>query len=187
MFCKPLSYQFFAPKAPTGLNFECLWATFGTNVDKLKLRFCVGGYSKIKLWRACVSPCFVISMRKLLGPFIFMLRLTICPHFAHLCLHWKPFFDNILQVFRPSFSSTNKMEKFDWPWNLVEGTLDTSKVRGEQGGIWEASRRTHHGGGTLEASGRHLGSITLGFPPLSRRCLLEAHGLLTNTVRIPSD
>ena len=100
-------------------------------MDKLKLRFCVGWYSKIKLWRACVSPCFVISMRKLLGPFIFMFRLTICHHFTHSCLHWKPIFDNILQLFRPSFSSTQKIEKSDCSWNLVEGTLDTSKVRGE--------------------------------------------------------
>ena len=28
---------------------------------------------------------------------------------------------------------------------------------------------------------------TLGFPPQSRRCLLEVLGLLTNTVRVPSD
>ena len=35
---------------------------------------------------------------------------------------------------------------------------------------------------------RHIkgkGGTTLGFPPLSRRCLLEAQGLLTNTFRIP--
>ena len=72
------------------------WNTFGTNVEKLKLRFCVGWYSKIKLWRACISPCFVISMRKLLGHLICMLRLTICHHFTHLCIHWKPIFNNIL-------------------------------------------------------------------------------------------
>ena len=28
---------------------------------------------------------------------------------------------------------------------------------------------------------------TLGFPPQSRRCLLEVLGLLANTVRVPSD
>ena len=69
-------------------------------------------------------------------------------------------------------------------------------------GIWEASGRHlggisghlgsgRHLGSIWEASGKHLGSIweasTLGFPPLSRRCLLGAQGLLTNTVGNPPD
>ena len=45
----------------------------------------------------------------------------------------------------------------------------------------EASGRRHLGGGIWEKVS------TLGFPPQSRRCLLEVLGLLTNTVRVPSD
>ena len=49
-------------------------------------------------------------------------------------------------------------------------------------GIWEeASARRHLGGGIWEEAS------TLGFPPQSRRCLLEVLGRLTNTVRVPSD
>ena len=35
VFCKPLSYQFFAPEAPTSLNFECLWAPFGAHLEQM--------------------------------------------------------------------------------------------------------------------------------------------------------
>ena len=157
------------------------WSTLSTNLKKLKLRFRVRRDTKIKLWRACISPCFVISMRKFSGHLIFMLRLTIGHHFTHLCIHWKPIFNNILQLFRPSFSSTQKIEIFDWPRNLVGSTCGTSRVRGELGGIWEASG-WHLGiwdlgsiweasgiweaslgiwdlGGIWEASGKHQGSI----------------------------
>ena len=82
------------------------WNTLSTNLKKLKLRFRVGLDAKIKLWRACVSPCFVISMCRFSGPLFFMIRLTLCHHFTHVCIHWKPIFDNILQAFRPSFPST---------------------------------------------------------------------------------
>ena len=140
-----------------------IWNTISTNMEKLKLRFRVGGYAKIKLWRACVSPCFVRSMCRFSGPLFFMLRLTICHHFTHLCIHWKPIFYNILQLFRPSFSSTQKIEKSDWTRNLVGSTCGTSRVMGEQGSIWEASGK-HLGGiwasGIWEASGRHLGGIS---------------------------
>jgi hypothetical protein len=60
----------------------------------------------------------------------------------------------------------------------IKGNGETGR---HLGSIWVASE--HLG------SGKHLGGIwetsTLGFPPLSRRCLLGAQGLLTNTVRIP--
>ena len=108
-----------------------IWNTISTNMEKLKLRFCVGGYAKIKLWRACISPCFVISIHKFSGHLIFMLRLTIGHHFTHLCIHWKPIFNNIFQLFRPSFSSTQKIEIFFWGRNLVGSTCGTSRVRGE--------------------------------------------------------
>ena len=46
-------------------------------------------------------------------------------------------------------------------------------IWGASGGIWEALRRRHLGRGFW----KHLGDIweasTLGFPPLSKRCLLE--------------
>ena len=48
------------------------------------------------------------------------------------------------------------------------------------GGIWETSGGIREGGIWEEAS-------TLGFPPQSRGCLLEVLGLLTNTIRVPSD
>ena len=83
-----------------------IWNTISTNMEKLKLRFRVGRDAKIKFWRCCVSPCFVIFMCRFPGRFFFMIRLTICHNFTHLCIHWKPIFDKLLQLFRPSFSST---------------------------------------------------------------------------------
>ena len=83
-----------------------IWNTISTKIEKLKLRFRVGGDAKIKLWRGCVSPCFVIFMCRFPGRLFFMIRLTICHDFTHLCIHWKPIFDNILQFFRPSFPGT---------------------------------------------------------------------------------
>ena len=150
-----------------------IWGTFGTNVNNLKLRFRVGGYAKIKLWRACVSPCFVRSMCRFSGPLFFMIRLMICHNFTNSCLHWKPIFYNILQLFRPSFSSTQKIEKSDWTRNLVGSTCGTSRVRGELGGIKEKASWRHLGasssrpaGCICETSGKHQGIIHLRFSPL---------------------
>jgi len=95
------------------------------------------------------------------GTSFFMIRLTMCHHFTHLCIHWKPIFNNILQLFRPPFSSTQKIEKSDWPRNLGGSTCGTSKVRGELGGIWDAS-------------GRHLGCIWDSRRPWGFRMPLEA-------------
>ena len=45
---------------------------------------------------------------------------------------------------------------FFWPWILAEATCDTSQIRGELGGIWEAFG-SHLGElEAEEASGRHL-------------------------------
>ena len=70
----------------------------------------------------------------------------------------------------------------------MEGFMEEASKRRHQGeGIREeASWRRHHwsrhhGGGIMKEAS------TLGFPPQSRRCLLEVLGLLTNTVRVPSD
>ena len=89
------------------------------------------------------------------------------------------------------------MEETSWRRHQGGGIREEAPGRRHQGGdiieggiMEEAPWRRHHGGGISGASRKHLRDIwkasTLGFPPLSRRCLLEAQGLLTNTVRTPS-
>ena len=94
-------------------------------------------------------------------------------------------FVNFLRRFCRSFLSNKNTTLFFYSRNLVGGTFDTSQVRGEQGGIREASGRHlgsgSHLGGIWEAPWKHLGSVweasTLGFPPWSERCLLETPGV----------
>ena len=70
-------------------------------------------------------------------------------------------------------------------WEKASGRRHLGEASGWRhlgGGIWEkASGRRHLGGGIWEEAS------TLGFPPQSRRCLLEVLGSLTHTVRVPSD
>ena len=78
------------PQFRTALG--AIWNTISTNMEKLKLRFRAGGDAKFKLWRACVSPCFVIFMCRFSGPVFFMFHLTILSHLPHLCIHLSSIF-----------------------------------------------------------------------------------------------
>ena len=67
-----------------------------------------------------------------------------------------------------SFLSDKKHKRAFHSWNLAGGTCDASLVRGEHGGIMEAS------GSIWEASWKHLGGIWASRRPIGFGKLLEA-------------
>jgi len=86
-------------------------------------------------------------------------------------------------------NDTSARPQTEFFWEAFGSHLGELEADEPSGGTLDVVGDISGAFGIWESSGRHLGNIreasTLGFPPLSRRCLLGAQGLLTNTVRIP--
>ncbi len=94
------------PQASISKGFGCLLEHTLNTSEKAKTPIpCRMGCEN----QALEGFCFTLFCHfhvQVSGPLFFMIRLMICHNFTNLCLHWKPIFNNILQLFRPSFSST---------------------------------------------------------------------------------
>ena len=115
MFFAPLSWCLFGAKGTCRPQFRrtfgaIMW-TFWANVEKWKLRFYSRLESKIKLWRACVSSCFVICVRMFSWLVFFMICLSILSHLTYLCVDVHSIFDKILKLFRHPFCDYKKCKK----------------------------------------------------------------------------
>jgi hypothetical protein len=161
-----------------------IWNTISTNMEKLNCD---------SVWEGMRKSSF--------GGLVFHLVLSDpCACFRDLFFHAS--FDDL----SPFYTFVHPLEAHFLQHFAIISTIIFKHAKNRKIGLDPESRRVHlrHIKGNGE-TGRHLGSIwvasehlgsgkhlggiwetsTLGFPPLSRRCLLGAQGLLTNTVRIP--
>ena len=131
--------------------------TFPINLEKWQLRFRSRVDIKIKLFRVRISRLFTIFWYVLSKPVIATLDRR---HYSHYPQFMVPFgipFEtqicNILHFIFHVIFSPNIL----WQAKSRGVICDTTGVRGEPGGSWEAAGR--HLGGIWEASRRHLGGI----------------------------